>query len=78
MVQNHVNELYDSLLEQNLLRLVEPFSRVEVRHSRVDDPASFDFVFLPRFCSSLLCTLSHMRAPLSCHRPLVRLTIWPS
>lgn len=32
VVQNHVNELYDSLLEQNLLRLVEPFSRVEIDH----------------------------------------------
>ncbi|EGD79937.1 26S proteasome non-ATPase regulatory subunit 11 [Salpingoeca rosetta] len=32
VVQNHVTELYDSLLEQNLMRLVEPFSRVEIDH----------------------------------------------
>lgn len=32
IVHAHLNSLYDTLKEQNLLRLTEPFSRVEIEH----------------------------------------------
>jgi len=30
IVRSHLDSLYDNLLEQNLCRIIEPFSRVQV------------------------------------------------
>lgn len=31
-VRNHLRRLYDAMLEQNLVKVIEPFSRVEIEH----------------------------------------------
>jgi len=35
IISAHLNKLYDNLLEQNLLRVIEPFSKVQVTKTRV-------------------------------------------
>jgi 26S proteasome regulatory subunit N6 len=55
IIRAHFTALYDNLLEQNLLRIVEPFSRVEVAHvaSLVGLPvAQIEFKYSP--CHGLL------------------------
>ena len=32
IINSHLSELYDNLLEQHLLRIIEPFSRVQITH----------------------------------------------
>ena len=44
IVRAHLNSLYDNLLEQNLCRIIEPYSRVQVQHVA-------DLVKLPTVCA---------------------------
>jgi 26S proteasome regulatory subunit N6 len=32
LIHNHLNELYDTMLQQNLCRIIEPYSSVEIAH----------------------------------------------
>jgi len=32
LIKSHLNELYDTMLQQNLCRIIEPFTRVEINH----------------------------------------------
>jgi len=49
IIQNHVQSVYDSLLQLNLIRIVEPFSRVEVcRNSFLTTLPNSHFILFPR------------------------------
>jgi len=44
VVQNHLKTLYDNLLEQNLVRIIEPYSRVQIEHVAETISLPYDIV----------------------------------
>jgi len=55
IIKSHLKSLYDNLLEQNLCRIIEPFSRVQVEH--VAKLVGLDVVSI---LHSTLCVTSHL------------------
>lgn len=47
IVQAHLGTLYDTMLEQNLCRIIEPYSRVQVRFG--------NFFYIWFFLNCVLC-----------------------
>ncbi|KAL5263056.1 hypothetical protein ACHWQZ_G008452 [Mnemiopsis leidyi] len=44
VVQNHLKALYDNLLEKNLVRIIEPYSRVQIAHVAETISLPYDIV----------------------------------
>ena len=44
VVQNHLQTLYDNLLERNLVRIIEPYSRVQLSHVAETIALPYDIV----------------------------------
>lgn len=51
-IRNHLRRLYDSMLEQNLIKVIEPFSRVEISH--VAKIVGLDMVQVERKLSQMI------------------------
>lgn len=58
VVHTHLSALYDTLLEQNLIRLIEPFSCVQIQHLA-------ELISLP--LDTVLNKLAQVLHPVPCH-----------
>ena len=46
LIHNHLSELYDTMLQQNLCRIIEPYSFVEISH--VADLINLDMALIEK------------------------------
>ena len=61
-IRTHLSALYDTLLEQNLLRIVEPYSVVEVEYvaqqvGQGRQAVELKWVFIRAICWTMSCEL---------------------
>ena len=52
LIHNHLSELYDTMLQQNLCRIIEPFSCVEISH--VADLINLDKALIEKKLSQMI------------------------
>ena len=72
VVHTHLSALYDTLLEQNLIRLIEPFSCVQIQHlaELISLPLETVLNKLAQVLHPSCCLVAQVTDSTNCHRCL--------